>query len=442
MIINKSVEDRRATTLYFSLAIGTIMLGVFPYSFVIARSEQIIILCIALLCLMCMYRSKVEDKIWAVFIAFAFFIVSSGLLYIHPKSLFFSPLILFCAVYLTAKRPCYISSIYSLIAILLIYEIYRLNSSLLACDSAPIANQILRSNNIELVLLIESPIIFFKHGILSILNAPGQIISHILFQTSYQSGWLPPFSDITNLHILVNNFTKFILFLLVFAGHFGTFLIFVIKLIKKNLCLNNWLGLMVAGGSLSTAFLFKSWNFYSGSQFIPLSLLLMVLAVPSHRAREASSKLKLLCALVCLFSTLSMMLLVSGYLPLMIRNSNLETADIPGQPLSVPTLSASEHLSAIRELSQQCKIDGDMAKNLVVDHMTYYAFRELQTPIHALYISESVYGGDLSGSKLRSLLVENDSPGVISRCNYVPEQLRSLERIESKGYCCINLKLQ
>ena len=143
-----------------------------------------------------------------------------------------------------------------------------------------------------------------------------------------------------------------------------------------------------------------------------------------------------------LFALISMGILVARYLPLLIKNSNNATAEIKEQFLSIPVFGIDKHIEVIRILAKQCGLPTHDIKNLVVDHMTYYAVNESQNPIHVLYISEAGFGGDLAEGKLEPFLRKLPSPGLLIRCTYLPPQLTKLPRIERDGYCCINLATQ
>lgn len=438
-ISRELIKNNKISALVFSVLLAFLMMGVLPYIIIVARPEQVIVLYVTILSVLCLYRRKLYIGWRYAVLLVTFFLVCSSFLYIHPKALFFSPLMVFGAVCITSEKNRLVRLVFILITACLVYTAFQLWASILTCDIAPAVSAIVKSNTLSLNILIQSPVSFFMQGVLSIIEAPDKIISHVLFKDLYQSGWLPPVPSTISAYYTVNSYIKELLYLLLVVSHLGTVIIFVIRAILRQLSAQIWLGLMIVVGELATAFFYKSWNFYSGAQYIPISILLVIMWLPAYKERVAPLAIKLVCLLICLFSCFSMTLLVSRYLPSMIHNSNLIAADIPNQPLSIPIFSAHEQLGVIRELAQQCKVTGDGSKNLVVDHMSYYAFRNLRTPIHVLYISGWL-GGDLTGGKLEQFLKKLESPGVISRCSYLPEQLRGRKHAELGGYCCVDLQ--
>ena len=89
-------------------------------------------------------------------------------------------------------------------------------------------------------------------------------------------------------------------------------------------------------------------------------------------------------------------------------------------------------------LGQSCHIPTDLAEHVVVDHMTYFAYLKDRSPVHVLYISKLGYGGDLLNGKLLPFLKERSSPGLITRCEWVPDEFRDIQRQNDRGYCCVD----
>src|SRR5690606_15644757 len=115
----------------------------------------------------------------------------------------------------------------------------------------------------------------------------------------------------------------------------------------------------------------KSWNFYSAGLYIPLSVMLLVFIIRQARAPRSLFILSLM-----VVSSTSLCLLAWSQGPLLFKATTSKNTEISNQTLSIPTFSASKHRQYIQTLATMCHIPKKGAKNLVVDHMTFYAFSD------------------------------------------------------------------
>jgi hypothetical protein len=198
----------------------------------------------------------------------------------------------------------------------------------------------------------------------------------------------------------------------------------------------------LAAGDLINIALYNAQNFYSGIQYIPISIVITTLLFHSLPAVRVWFPAKvaghLILSAVATLSLISMFTLFHLITPNLLRNAEYPNASIPGQPLSLPVFGVKAHLDSIRELGQSCHIPVDLAEHVVVDHMTYFAYLKDQNPMHVLYISEFGYGKDLLDGKLLPFLKERNSPGLITRCEWVPTEFRDAHRQNDRGYCCVD----
>ncbi|MNL33761.1 hypothetical protein D3C87_1556890 [compost metagenome] len=199
------------------------------------------------------------------------------------------------------------------------------------------------------------------------------------------------------------------------------------------------LALLLVGADLINAFFYNIQNFYAGIQFMPVSIIITALLMHSRRAVKPSNIPTLAAySLLLLLSMASMVALLALVTPGITRNSSFAQSSLPGQPLSIPVLGTQLHLDSISKLGASCGIPAESAENVVVDHMTYFAFLRDKKPIHVLYVSEFGYGGDLSNGKLLPFLKGLNSPGLITRCEWVPSEFRQAQEKDDMGYCCVN----
>lgn len=418
----------------FVATLSTLALGVTPYLLILARSEQIISLTITTLCVICLKRNS--EKHSTLSIVGMFFCISLCLLS-HPKAIFWMPLFLCASFIITRKRSKLHRFLLISAAISLGYFSYQNALFKSQCEASPHANAGLKSNTLAVDKLATAPITVLQDGLQSMYDAPQNILQHVVFQTSYQSGWLSPQAELSSQTTVINSIVGYVLLALLVGTHLLVLGQFLLRLKNGQLTEWNWLGMLTAVGSVSTAFFMKTWNFYSGSLYLPLSAILLVFCIRPERKRATLTLTLLMFAAITL-SSFSLWTLVTTQAPSLLKGTNFLEPAIPGQELSIPAFSAPQHLRSVRMLADMCHLP-EGATNLVVDHMTYYAFTDLITPIHALYISEQIYGADLANGRLLPFLRKIESPGLIARCEYVPPQLRSYIEHKAMGYCCFRI---
>lgn len=201
---------------------------------------------------------------------------------------------------------------------------------------------------------------------------------------------------------------------------------------------------LLAAANLGNAFFYETWNFYGAIQVIGVSLLIVaLLALPGQRivAIARSRPRASVAALAALMATAfaSTLVTVSAHLPALVRNASSPVASIAEQPLSIPSLAALVHLASIEKLAERCGLDQEGASRIVVDHMSYYALRDIRRPIHVLYVSDLGFGGGKAEGWLDPFLRGLGSPGVLARCDWMPPLDAAVVHGE-RGYCCARLR--
>ncbi|MCE3046338.1 hypothetical protein [Legionella sp. 16cNR16C] len=437
----KSIKPRlNAAYFLAALIAASLALGVMPYNFIMARSEQPLIFIILLCFLYCLFWKNSFSARMQCLAGLIFVVLASCFFYIHPKSIFFLPFMMTVAYYISDKGPRALQVLLVLIPVVLAYKTFQIANLMANCEETPLLNSILGSNTLSPALLWESPLAFFQEGLLNLKDVPSKIVNHLVFQPYYQSSWLPS-AEVSGVAAQgLNLGIKTLLYLLIIGSHLGALGLFIYCLLKRLVTMPILLGGVLALGSLGSWFFTRIWNFYGASQLLPLSLMLILSLPLAALQKRFVSRFNSVSIILILFASLSMAILVRNYLPVLILNSKSTTADISGQYLSIPVFGASQHIKTLNELAKECKLPSENVKNLVVDHMTYFAFKNVPNPIHVLYVSESVYGQDLTNGRLKPFLSKIDSPGLIIRCSYLPPQLGELPRSEKNGYCCINLQ--
>lgn len=414
-------------------------LGVVPYLFALSRSEQfmtlpILILCITALC----FKGKKSLSVQSAG-AILLLLVVSCFFYVHPKSMFFLPFIL-VALWLTTETFHKVVRIALLAyAILLFAQVLHESEAIAACTDAPAIQSVLAANTLLPGMLFSAPGGFIHAAVSNFINFPDRLLSHLTFNNVFQSGWLPPMNGNSTYLSVLNQGIRYILYALVAGSHFASLVVFLIQITKRKLTAPILLAALLASTDILNVLFFNIQNFYAGTQFVPISIILTVLLMYSLPVQNLHRSMTAGYVAILILSIFSMTTLLLYITPSVIENSHSQKASLPGQPLSIPVFDTQSHLRSIKSLGALCELPPITSENLVLDHMTYFAYLKQKRPIHVLYVSEIGYGGDLTNGRLLPFLKKLGSPGVITRCEWMPKEFKKAEKSNSMGYCCVNL---
>jgi hypothetical protein len=419
-------------------------LGVLPLTLVLARAEQWLIL---LLVAYCVFSALAEQhfqrpRIWVISLWFvAFCIVTSLFFYAHPKAIFFLPVVIFSAFCIFGFRHKLLLWLAVSFTILCATQSVLMAKSVIYCNEAPILSEMLASQTIKLTAIRESPKEFLLEAINNMTSAPSKIVRHMVFQNDYQSGWLPSGGEdkIGILAKLANFGIELVVRVTFWLAVVISPIAFISSIIKKSegcrkyLIASLWLGLV---GHL---IIFKEWNFYGGALPILVALMLIVLGIILIFGNFLKNLAgNLLLASIFALSLVSSVVLVTS-LSHKLFESATSTVDILfGQPLSVNTFNFSRDRDRVRALAKNCNIQGDGAKRLVVDDLTYFAFENLRQPLHLVYLYDGGFGADIGGKKIRGFLTGIESDGIIAQCTYISPAFNKIV-VREGGFCCVNL---
>jgi hypothetical protein len=416
--------------------------GVMPFILILARSEQVMILCLSYYCIVPLFfgfKRLYSLRSRSVVIC-SFILVTSILYFCHPKSLFFTPLILASAICTLQSLNWRLLLFLTLIIFLSAYQSYNHAKLSGQCEEAPIVRTTF-AFTLEPGLLISQPRLFFDHALRNLKFARLRIVQHVPFQNLYQSGWLPPATETVGdrlaekLNVLTNIIYTNLIFVALFLLIFRIVNEIRLRWISSHTILAAALLVSLIGHA--AFYNIDSWNFYTSGLMIPALILFLLLVWPEDFYKRFSRKYAhIILALLLIFAAMNLCALMVNVAPRLIEQSISRTSSIQGQWLSVTPFNFDEQKSTILALADQCGIKGDGASRLVVDHVTYYAFDHLRQPLHVLYISEDGFGGDIKGREIVSFLNEMGSPGIIARCSYIPPVLRNVVK-DMRGYCCI-----
>lgn len=420
-------------------------LGVLPYLWVLSRPEQFMLVPIMIFCLTALYPPSTKNIIKQLLILIALSALTSVFFYAHPKSIFFTPFFIIAGWACTRNLRTVIKISFLIFVILLSIQTLRDANLLSLCQDAPSVQAVLGMHSLTPGDLLRDPISFMKIAGRNILDFPDRMLIHLVFNPTFQSGWLPPITHTSPFITLLNLLIHYSLLLLVLGSHTTAMGTALILASRQRISTPVLLSALLAGGDLINLTLYKAQSFYAGIQYVPISIVIVLLllqGLSAQRKKALSSNAKYTIKLslfgLSLTSLITLFYLVT---PNILRIADFPTASIPSQPLSIPVLGAEEHLVSISELGERCHIPVDAAEHLVVDHMTYFAYLKSHNPIHILYVSQ-YFGQDLANGKLLPFLKERHSSGLITRCEWVPKEFQNIQLENERGYCCVNFDME
>jgi hypothetical protein len=426
----------------FTLLAAFASLGVMPYLWVLSRPEQFMLLPVLLICMLALFAPASSSCRRQLILMGGLVLLLSVFFYAHPKSLFFTPFFLAAVWIATRGFRLLIRAGLLMYVLALSTQVLRDASFLGGCLDAPAIQSLLAANSLMPGMLLSDPLAFFGAAWQNIGLFPERMLAHLTFNPTFQSGWLPPLTDNPGLLLWLNPLIHYTLLVLVVGSHLLAVGVAIVSLARRRMPAALFLASLLAAGDLINVALYNLQNFYAGIQYVPLSIVIVALLFqclsvvrPWFAARIAGYLTLAFVAGLALMSLFTLFYLVT---PNLLRNADYANASIPGQPLSVPVLGVQAHLNSIRELGESCHIPADHAEHVVVDHMTYFAYLRDRSPVHVLYVSEFGYGGDLLNGKLLPFLKERNSPGLITRCEWVPSEFRDIQRQNDRGYCCVD----
>jgi hypothetical protein len=310
-----------------------------------------------------------------------------------------------------------------------------------ACQDAPAVQALLSVNVLSPGILLVNPIEFILAAEHNLLNFLQRVTLHLTFNPTFQSGWLPPLTQSPHILVGLNVAVKYLLGGLIAISHLLAFAVAFISLLRRRLTTPIVFAVLLSVADLVNAALYNRQNFYAGIQYIPNSMIIMMLLFQCLPKNLFSSFLRvcetIMMVFMAILASISLMMLVYLMVPSMMRNAVFPQSTIPGQPISIPVFNTKAHLDSIRELGKLCHIPEQSAQFVAVDQMTYFAYIKDLHPVHVLYVSELAYGQDLGGGKLLPFLKRHGSPGLITRCEWVPNEMRGSQKQNQLGYCCV-----
>lgn len=419
--------------------VAVLGLGVLPFTLVLSRSEQWFLLLLTYFIFIPQLNQK-GGVFFSGLHALIFVTCTSLLFYTHPKAAFFSPVVIVSG-WLAFRGRSWLQIVTVAFAIVCLIQSIFAAKELFNCENAPLIAAAFSKQTSSLSALVVQPVGLMLELGGNLLTFPKKVIDHSVFQVAYQSFWLPsvPVGDaLDGLVRLVNTMITGCLLLVIALGLTLTPVAFVFAHIRGSLGDLHFLTGILWFSLVAHLAIYRTWNFYGGILVFGILILLIALSLggipwSKHWRKAGAGVLVLLCTVFLL----SAFVLVTSVIPRIMIGEEGRNFGVLGQPLSVPTLTYPAQREKIRKFASSCGLEGDSARRLVVDDITYFAFDGLREPLHLVYISESGMGSDIKGEELITFLNRMASPGVIAQCTFLPPAVKRYA-LEDGNLCCVN----
>ena len=409
-------------------------LGVLPFLLALDRPEPQLLAAAGLLLLLPLARNGSAPRAaWrspmAAGVALA---VSAAMLSMHPKALFFLPLMAVAAWYLVADRRWAVVTLGLLL--MLTWASYGDWQVRMACPNDDHMRAIMEQHSLSPALLAD-PVAFLGALVRNQMGGyhPLSYFSAILFQQRYMSDWLPPGQWLGWWSRIANG-----LLIGVIGGlslMFGVAMIRRAGLAWRRLTLERELCLLLALlASLACLTVFQVIkNAYEASLVVPLFGLAVMVAVQRDlgplwtRLRRSGG------TVVMVVSLVSQATLWTVFVPQAVAGWT-SGGYLSAQSESVSAFAYASVAPRVLATARHCGIEAkSSAVHLVVDPLTYPALAQTREPTLIGYLTGG-YGQGIHD--LEGLLANLGSAGAVVGCHLLPPDLRG-RAVQHGEFCCL-----
>lgn len=421
--------------------VAFVSLGVLPFLLVLNRPEQSLLIGITYFCLLPFILARYQFKsnwVWAL-LTLSFLLVASYIFSSHPKTFFFLPLIIVSALHFgfSSRRIVLGISLFAGLA-WISYDSLTFWSNRIYCSDAPLVNGIFKSISLSFESLFTQPGQFLLGGLDNVIHSK-EYIKNLLFQQRYQSDWLPSNSDqkLGGAVASINYAMKAI-----FVLGFGYVIVALTNRVRadfhdRKLVPQTIIPAALLIGVFFYTFFLAGKNFYESSLVLPLALLLIVLLFPlSGPSTFLNRSYSFIFGILLITSIVSQINLIrsfTAYIPY----PWITGGQVSGQDLSISPFKFSKKRDEMIDAAALCGIRANHYNpHLVIDDLTYFTFKNAYKPFHVLYVA-SFWGQDIGDKNFFSFLRQKKSVGVITSCNRLPPEIRTLAK-EHADFCCFS----
>lgn len=413
---------------WFSLGIASVTLfGVLPLQMGLMRPEPGLLICLLGLLLLPTLKNETPTKGWFLKGCFCFL----TLLFFsqHPKSLFFFPLIILVALFMSQNLKTKV--ILVTFTLVVTASALKWSAKATVCPENQLANQII-SNVMVNPLLLVTDTKLTSQKLIENFQRFNIYVYHVLFSENYQYEWLPEIRMEPILKRLINFLLRNIIFL--WMGSIALQFVFIVR--KKKIWWKSYsfcIGVALIMGLVGINFFQSTRHFYESPFIIPLLVLCVgiLLTMAKSYPRKIVSCAKFLSLVSILLSSVSVVVLIYYFYPIA-KTDWIKGGYLPAQRYSVSAFNRDSMKGRIERLAARCGIRNDPElKHLVVDDYTYSFFGKTKEPFHAHYVMKG-WGKDLA-DKVK-FLTEYQSSGLIGSCRFLDEEILPL--VERDGELC------
>jgi hypothetical protein len=420
-------------------------LGVLPLTLILARPEQWLLL--ILTCFLALAagadRLLSKQRFWKPAVLLAVFLLLTSLLnYAHPKALFFLPFVLVAAVCIFGLQRKWLLGLALAFSVFSAYQTYAVAKAVTRCEEAPVLAKMLGAQTTSLAMVVEDPVAFVAELSTNLVTAPGEIADQGVFQSRYQSGWLPPvpFAAAGSGMQALNLGLRAVWYLSCLLAVLLPPMVLFSRLGKNTAIANRLLMPALWIGFVGHLALYREWNFYGGSLVFALAGMLLVHSLVRLRELPRPGWLgNGALGVLLLLAVLSTAVLGSQLGPPLLRAARSgDAVPVNQEAYSINAFAYASTREQVRSLAESCGVAGDGATRLAVDSLTYFAFADLHQPMHLGFMGSVGWGADIAG-KTRKLLVDMQSDGMIARCELFGPEFRN-QTLREGDLCCVDLK--
>lgn len=426
-------EDSKLKRINFFLSL--FLVGAIPYSMIIARPEQIILLSLLLLVFLVLFIAKRNRQLTtpvAACVTFLFCCSFSVMFSNHAKSLFLFPtLFVLLVIFFNYLRSRILKGFLAFLLLFSIFECFQTWNRRLSCKESPAIEDVIRRQGTSPSLLFTDPILFttkLKENIF----AADSYFSHILLNKSYQEDWLGARADKLNIYDEVANS-------LIFAIFFGIFCVALgiagwriwrkdasLLMPKELVFLSLWASML---GMIAFQ---SSKNFYEAAILFPLFLFSAILLFPSFsRTRLLRWGITFLTVVFCAIGIHS-----QSFVHEIFQNMPHRTPLPSG--IALHSFKNEAQKAEIEKAIDLCHLRDPSLSRIVVDDLTYFHVKSSIQPILITYFLWQMSLENADYLRVRETFESVGSTGILARCSAVPPALRA-ELIQLGEICCARL---
>ncbi len=391
--------------------------GLIPLSLVMTRPEALVlvlVLALAYLQTRVAAMQRIESARW--WVPPTFFLLSTLLYSLHPKTLFLAPFVLHVGWKISRRIlprwAVYLSTGVLLACMVDAYLFWRVSY---ACPENPAIHAYFSSLRVDPALLASDAPAFFQQAWANIASS-SSYISHAGYHASYPIDWLPRppgkrvggLEKLANLAVLLTSI--WLLVSLVVCLVMDTW-----RFVRRpgSVAAENAMALTIVIAVLGYAMFNSSKHFYEVAFIWPMLGVAYALQLRGKRA-EASAGVRAYTAALGITVIASAAASVNSF------GREFIVEGFMGPGISIPRFSRQEVARQIEVLAEKCRIPRDANGHFIVlDDVSYTYFSRTRSPVLITWLLTGTEQVD-KFQYLRAM----DSSGVITRCGYLPEELK------------------